>query len=292
MTESKIIADIIIENLQYSIQVPSSVIEKLKVSKHWRGSVIISSAATKKSNNRQNAIRGQVGEKFKFKHVIRATVDERHVVRAWNRSRYIQAQEKRSDREARNYPLPFRKIAAALPLVRKTLREVSLVKIIRNMETYFDFCTAGGHIWEGQSHGFKTLTGFLEKIRTVHKKGERPWWDIRETPTRVVDDEHVRLTNRIANSFAQTFMEEGKFPLIQGSKEHVQFAKAASQMVHYISRKKRQGIELTQTDMIKYLLEFVDELFAQYDDPVYPAHLSSSAVWSALPQFLSEKGII
>ena len=180
-----------------------------------------------------------------------------------------------------------------LPVVRKALREVGFIRIIRSMETYFDFCAVGNHMWEGKSHGFKSLNGFLEKIITLHRSKERPWWDTRDTPTRVINDEHVRLTHRIAHSFAQTFMDEERFPLEEGSKEHAHFQKTAERMVRYISRAKRRGIELTQTDMIKNLLECVQDLFDGEGDVVYPAHLSSSATWSgALPQFLKEKGVI
>ena len=164
--------------------------------------------------------------------------------------------------------------------------------MIRSMETYFAFCSAGGHIWEGTSHGFKSLNGFLEKIIAIHKSKEALWWDTRETPLQPTDDEHSRLTYRVANSFAQTFMNEDKFVMEVGDKNYTNFMKTASQIVSYMNRKAKQGIVLQQKDVIRYLLEFVQTLFNEQGDVIYPSHMASSAVWSAFPQFLQEKGVI
>jgi len=276
--------------LPYKLQVPVTALEKLVLGERWRGSVVLLPGEQNGSSRRQRAIQEQQREKGRYNNVVRATVDERKVIRAWNRSRYIRSQASKEDRESRNHPLTFRKIASSLPLVRKALRTVGLAPIIRNMETYFDFCSTGGHIWDGQNHGYKTVTGFLEKLIALHKEGKQPWWDTRDTPRRVINDDNARLTNRIANSFAQTFMNEEEFPLEEGSKEHHHFMKTSQRMVGFIKRKGRQGVELTQTEMIRALLEFVEDLFD--NDPVYPAHLSSSSIWSALPQFLEEKGLL
>ena len=278
----------------FTIQLPSEAIEELTSGKRWRGRVCATPA---KMTGRASAIQQQIKTKRSHAAIVRATVPERKIIRAWNRSKYIQAQsrlyDKGEQRDSRNYQVPFKDIVKMLPVVRKALREVGFARIIRSMETYFDFCTVGDHIWEGKSHGFKFLNGFLEKIIALHKNKERPWWDTRETPTRDVKDENPRLTHRIAHSFAQTFMDEEKFPLEEGSKEHAHFQKTAQRMVTYINRAKRRGIELTQTQMIKYLLECVDVLFDGDGDVVYPAHLSSSATWdAALPQYLKEKGVI
>ena len=244
--------------------------------------------------SRMTAIEKEMGQKGHHNNVLRATVPERQVVRSWNRSKYIRAIEAmpKDERDPRNNPVPFKDIRYVLPTVRKALRAMGVTEILRHMETYFDFCSTGEHIWEGQSHGFKSLQGFLDKLLVLHKSKERPWWDTRTTATRVVNDDNARLTIRIANSFAQTYMSEQKFPLEPGSKDHANFVKTADRMVNFINRKRRQGVELTQTDMIKHLLEFVETYFANHGDPVYSAHLSSEAVWSALPAFLSEKGII
>lgn len=246
------------------------------------------------ATTRMAAIQKELGQKGRHNNVLRATVPERQVVRAWNRSKYIKALEMKSkdQREPRNNPVLFKEIPQVLPIVRSALRVMGVTEILRHMETYFDFCCTGEHIWEGKSHGFKSLQGFLEKLLVLNKSKEKPWWDTRTTAARTVNDDNARLTTRIANSFAQTYMNEQKFPLEEGSKDHANFARTAERMVSFINRKKRQGVELTQTDMIKCLLEFVDTYFANHGDPVYSAHLSSEAVWSALPAFLSEKGVI
>jgi hypothetical protein len=179
-----------------------------------------------------------------------------------------------------------------LPIVKKALRVVGFVDIVRNIETYFDFCSTGQHIWEGQSHGFKSLSGFLEKLILLKKTNERPWWDVRDVPIRHVDDEHGRLTIRVANSYAQTFMGEDKFEMEIGDKNYIAFMKTAQHIIKYIVRKKRQGIELSQTEIIKNLLEFLESLFDKESDRIVPGHMCSESIWASFPQFLSEKGII
>jgi len=265
----------------------------------WRGHVALQPVVDVPTpapvvTTRMAAIQKELGQKGRHNNVLRATVPERQVVRAWNRSKYIKALELKSkdQREPRNNPVSFKEIPQVLVIVRLALRTMGVTEILRHMETYFDFCSTGEHIWEGKSHGFKSLQGFLEKLLLLNKTKEKPWWDTRATAIRAVNDVNARLTIRIANSFAQTYMNEQKYPLVEGSKDHANFAKAAERMVSFITRKKRQGIVLAQGDVIKYLLEFVETFFANHGDPVYSAHLSSESVWSALPAFLSEKGVI
>lgn len=285
----------VIEDVSYVIQVPKEALNKLLLGHHWRGEVNISlpaKLAVRKAGNRTSAIAKQTSEKRKFKNIVRATVPERQVIRAWNRSSYIQAQEGSANREIRNHPLPFKKIKESLPIVRRAIKTVGTPQIVRATEAYFDFCTRGEHIWEGSNHGYKTVTGFLEKLIAVTKSKETPWWDSKETAVRVVTDPNSKLTKRVANSFAQTFMDEDSYPLEAGTKEHRSFAKTSSQIVNYIARKRRQGILLTEKEMITNLFEFVIDLFNKSDEVIYPSHLASSAIWSAFPQYLQEKGII
>jgi len=286
----------VVDDVAYSIQIPQAAVNKLLLGQNWAGEVSIGPQRKQPSrtgSGRAGAIHQQVAQKGKFKDTVRATVDERLVLRAWNRSRYIQAQERSGDRESRNFPLPFNKIKESLPVVRKALSTVGLHEVIRTTEAYFDFCSAGGHVWDNSNHGYKTITGFLQKLVAVKKAKEKPWWDTKDSPKKQAEDNHPKLTKRVADSFAQTFMDEEKFPLEEGSKEHRFFIKTAAQIVNYISRKKRQGLELTQKEMITNLFEFVMELFDDKSGTaVYPSHLASSAIWSAFPQYLQEKGVI
>lgn len=265
----------------------------------WQGRVAVQpvidvTTSAPVATARLSAIQKEMSLKGRHNNVLRATIPERQVVRAWNRSKYIMALElkPKDQREPRNNPVLFKEIPQVLPIVRSALRTLGVTEVLRHMETYFDFCSTGEHIWEGKSHGFKSLQGFLEKLLLLNKTKEKAWWDTRATAIRAVNDDNARLTMRIANSFAQTFMNEQKFPLLEGSKDHANFAKTAERIVSFIGRKKRQGVELTQADMIKYLLEFVDAFFANHGDPVYSAHLASESIWAALPAFLSEKGVI
>lgn len=271
-----------------AVQLPPEALDNLQKGVRWRGLVVASLAAT----TRHGAIAAQITEKRKFVNVVRATLPQRKVIRAWNRSRFIRSLEAAQDRETRNYPLPFKKIKEHLPLVQKALNKVGYESIIRSMESYFDFCSTGEHIWDGRNHGFKSLNGFLEKLVALQKSKERPWWDVKETAIRAVQDDNVRLTHRIANSFAQTFMDEEQYPLEEGSKQHLNFVKAAARLVSYSNRLRRKGIELNQGQLIGYLLAFIQSIYDRSDDCIYPGHLSSDAIWTALPQYLQEKGVI
>jgi len=279
------------EGVDFSIVLPEDAIEAITQKERWRGRVNVTPKVAN-GKGRINAIEAHITNTKKYRNVCRATVNQRNVIKAWNNNEYILALESVADREVRNFPLPFNKIRENLPLVSRAIREVEVANILKYMKSYFAFCATGGHIWDGRNHGFKTLTGFLEKLIRLKKEKTEPWWTQMEAPATQVHDLNTKLTNRVANSFAQTFMEEKKFPLEVGSKEHGHFIKTAAQIVSYINRKKRQGVELTETQMITYLLEFVMDLFNEQGDVVYPAHLSSSAVWASFPQYLSEKGLL
>ena len=276
------------EFVQCTLQLPQSAIDKLSAGERWRGGIVITPL------RKGLATELQAGPPKRSITIVRATVDERRIIRAWNRSRYIKALESKPPqlREDRNNPVHFKEIIAVLPFVKRAIKVIGTAEVIRGIESYFDFCMNGGHIWEGRSHGFKSLAGFLEKILALEKEKKVAWWDSRATPTRIVVDDNVRLTKRIADSFAQTFMGEDQYPMEEGSKEHAHFSRTAAQMVRFISRKQSQGLTIAQAEMIKYLLEFVDDLFAKQGDVVYPGHLSSSSVWSALPQYLKDRGVL
>jgi hypothetical protein len=278
------------DGVQCYIKLPESAIQILKSGKAVLESVTF--LPIKESVFRKETISKQTKSRGKYVEILRATVDERKVIRAWNRSKYIKQQESAQERDPRNYPVAFRRIPDVLPLVKKALKTVGFVETVRNIETYFSFCSTGQHIWEGQSHGYKSLKGFLEKLLLLNKTGEKGWWDVRDLPIQLVDDEHTRLTIRVANSFSQTFMGEEKFVMEVGDKNYISFMKAAQHIIRYINRKKRQGIELSQTEVIKNLLEFLESLFDKESERVFPGHLCSESVWASFPSFLIEKGVV
>lgn len=274
------------------VRLPPEAVSAVLDSRSWRGSVSVDRFRT---TTRAFAIREQLVAKTRYRDASRATIEERKVIRAWNRSKYIANLEKASYRESRNLKLPFNKINENLPLIKQALREVSLVEIERSMEAYFEFCSKGEHIYDGRSHGFKTLTGFLLKLIELHKSKQRGWWDIRESATQITNaqDPNARLTKRIADSFARTFLEQDHFDLENNAKAHSHFQKTAHEIVKYIARqKRRRGIELTQKTMIENLLFCVSDLF---DDgsAVHPGHLSCAAMWTdILPQYLKAQNLV
>lgn len=139
-----------IDDVDFSIQLPDDAIEAIREGERWRGRIV---ASPKTKNGRMQAIQKEISQKGQQRNFCRATVNQRRVIRAWNRSRYIQTQERSTDRETRNNLVPNKKIREILPLVSKALREIGLEHIIRYMESYFDLCSTGGHIWDDRNHG-------------------------------------------------------------------------------------------------------------------------------------------
>jgi len=256
----------------------------------WRGRVALQLSRPASVTSRQSAIQTQIGhdQKYKHKNALRATVDERLVIQSWNLNPYIVAQQ-RNRKDPRNHPVLVRQLAGVLPLVRKSLRKFGLEKVDEQITKYFDFCTSGQHINEGRSYGFKSLSGFLEKLTTVTAVGGRGWWDEGEASTGVEDDP---LAKRIALSFEKTFCENSGLLAQLDEKGWQHFSRAAVKIRRFIDRQKRRSVSLSESDMIQNLLECVDETFAMKGEPVYPGHLSSDSVWTLLLQLMSEKGLV
>ena len=162
-------------------------------------------------------------------------------------------------------------------------------KIDEQIVKYFEYCGSGRHIQDGRSYGFKSLGGFLEKLLTVTKEKSVAWWDEGEAESGVQDDP---LTKRIAESFEMTFAENSGLVAQLDEKGWQHFSRSAVKIRRFIDRQKRRGVAFTEGEMIAHLLECIDETFAMKGESVYPAHVSSDAVWALLSQLLSEKGIV
>lgn len=214
---------------------------------------------------------------------VRASIAQRQVIRAWNRHPYIVEQAKYHVRESRNYPLPFNRIVAILPLVDKSLLKVGEQTLISQINGYLNACGRQKHIWGGHNHGYRCLDGLLNKLLELHKSGERGWWDD------VHIDSHPALTQRIANSYAKTFLNQAVYPLSEDQKNAEHFVKAGDFVIAFVA----ESPQITETTAIRYLLSCICEQYEQKGMTVYPAMLSSESTWfSALPQYLKAKGVV
>ena len=267
----------------------------------WEGAVIITRELrdNEKSLSRISAITNAKQQAIGQKDYVRASVDERKVVGAWNRSDYIAIQEKlakEGQRESRNFAVPFGDIRKILPVVRKAIKALAVDEILRSMGLYFEYCKKGEHIWKQHNYGFKTVEGFLVSLLEHRKKGQKPRWDTDQDVISIqrmtrATDKHPRLTKRIAKSYGLTFLRTKAYDPSTSDYQHFQQAAIAiDALISYYAKRK---IQLTQAVVLEALLSCIVELFNEDTDVIYPAHFSNQMILEkVLPQYLEEQGYV
>jgi len=208
--------------------------------------------------------------------------DEAKLVKAWNDDPYIRGQAKV---ESRNDPIRDDEVMAHLRIVRKALDVIGLDKLLTTMASYMAACSDGRHVWKGahdvrsSNHGYKTLTGFLQKLLELKRKGKgKPWWMKGE---KVVVDEHPELTLLVADVFARKLLSREKFGLKPEDRAYQQF-KAAADIVAVVAERNPWGL-----DAARVAGEAIECLGGYIDGVISPGHMAGEHLWKvALPQFL------
>ena len=247
---------------------------------------------------RKSAIAEEARKMSRERFFRRASIDERLVVRAWNRDPYIQGNHNSDTREARNNAVPFGELKNVMPTVAKALKSIGKDEILRSMKIYFEFCGKGGHIWHKVNHGFRHVEGFLKKLIALHKDRQRGWWDIQDDPGRILKSALMSnpLARRVAHSFAYNFLNMDMFIFDSETrpKDIENFIDCAARIKSFVKWCKRRGDgDVTDRDVLQGLLECLDELFVQREEKVYTSYLSSPAIWkTALVQHLRDNGVL
>ena len=87
------------------------------------------------------------------------------LVEAWNESEYIRFI---GINEKRNSPIDLDTVEERKVRFGQAIRMIGLNKILDDMSLYFEACKQRLHIWDGRSHGYAHLGGFMESILQVH----------------------------------------------------------------------------------------------------------------------------
>lgn len=279
-----------IKEQNYNLRLPRKVVTDLIQSGHYRGILTVD---VEKQESLETPPLDVQRERIVVRNYTRLIVEERLVLREWNRSDCVKAA--RAAKESRNYAIQPNEIIAAIPTIREALKHIDFEIIIQDMRKYFKSCERGDHIWEGVNHGFKNLLGFLKKIIESHKKQTRVWWDNAENLEFVMATrgQENRLATRIANSFAKTFLRQERYDFSVDSSAMRSFVVAADNLLRLIEKYKEKNVELTQRQVIEGLLECIDDYYVENGGKVTAKHLISPTLWaSILPQHLHEKGVI
>lgn len=237
------------------------------------------------------SIKAEASSSKKYINYIRASVDERFVIKAWNGSDYIRTKLELGVQESRNLLFPFKQIAKTLPLIRKALKATGKDELLRTMKAYFRLCSKGNHIWGNSNHGFKTLTGFLYKVIEVYKSKTKPWWDDENDIEAIVVVQLAtdKLAVRLSSSFAKSFLKETTYDFREGE-DIKSFLEGAEHLRHFVAKHKRKGLEMTNSSAMLFAFKYIEEKHIKTGAPVRPRELASSTLWNVdLPQYLKEK---
>ena len=219
------------------------------------------------------------------KNIVRASVVQRQILRAWNRHPYMYHQV---EGETRNQLVSISRIASLLPKITKALRIVGAQDIIQNIDTYLRACERGEHIWDKVNHGYSSFDGFLIKLVANVQEGKCGWW----LKTKSVQSvEPTGLMRLLANSFAKNITGSPTF--VGTSADWDAFRATADRVVLFTKQMVQQGKAVTERDVVKYLLQFLQSQMEKKGEAVQLGTLYSSNTWvAALPQFLREQGIL
>lgn len=203
--------------------------------------------------------------------------DGREIIKYWNNSEFITYAKKNRDTERRNFPTTISNLnGSQIVIVKRAITMIGVEKIKEEMDKYFAKCLRGAHIWDRTNHGFKSSVGFLAKLVQLKRTGGSPWW---ENDFVGEQDEDPRVTQMLADLFANRFLGQSKYNIAKDTKEHRCFIKFRRNL------KKR-----LKTVNIQVAANVVFGVLAESYTTVYPAQLCSKTTWTILiPQYLKKQ---
>jgi hypothetical protein len=216
--------------------------------------------------------------------VYRLTPEEKSLLAAWNDSDYMQ---QRQAAEIRNLPHTPNDLPELLPLVRLTLRLISIEQLTDWLTQYFETCLKGEHVYDGRNHAFSSFAGFLRRMVDHHQNKTQPWWIKVAAVGPTLPDTHPKLTLAVADAYAHKFLRRSSFGLQNPSRNYRAFMRGADWVERLIESKRWP---MTDDQIITALMDCIAA--AQFDGgPVLPGHVCSDHTWTILmPQHLSQAG--
>ena len=199
------------------------------------------------------------------------------VVNAWNEHPFICYE---AIGESRNNLTRAEDAKASLKTITKCLEEFGQDGLRQEVETYFEACRQGKHIWDGSNHGYSHLGGFCNKLLKVTGGRGVAWW--KHNREFVTVDPNEAITLYLADRYAQAFLHQDAYRLEKGDTSYQKFMEASRRVsiaedTSEVTREVEQLIDL-----------LIDCLVEHYKDRPCPAGaLGSVTTWrEILPQYL------
>lgn len=215
----------------------------------------------------------------------RATGEERIILGAWNRSKYIRSERN----EKKNQPLPFNSIKKSLVLVRKVLEKYTVEDIVNYIRIYLKACAKGQHIWDGRNIGYQNITGLLRKLIVHHKTEESIWWlkERNVVQSTLKDDPRGGLAQELANNFARRFLSCRVYELDKGAMG--KFLESADRFQKYFDKCNNNGRKIEKEKLIKVALDCLERNYTDKGQAVFIGHFCSETLWDVLlPQYVKK----
>ena len=202
-------------------------------------------------------------------------------VDAWNEHPFICYE---AIGESRNNLTRAEDAKAAIKSITKCLEEFGQEGLKLEVETYFEACRQGKHIWDGSNHGYSHLGGFCGKLLKVTGGRGVAWW--KHDREFVTVDPNEAITLYLADRYAQAFLRQDAYHLEKGDTSYQKFMEA-SRRISIAEDTSEDTSEVTRE--VEQLIDLlIDCLVEHYKDRPCPAGaLGSISTWrEILPQYL------
>jgi len=252
--------------------------------------------------DRKSAIEKKAKQKQIVKDVF-LSQDERLVINHWNTHPYIIRAKTSFIEGSRNLPIKSSDVRSNMSIIKKAVRELGVEEIVNSIETYFESCEKGKHIWDNKSHGYKNLVGFLKKLVEIRKSGTHTWWESGKEELLPIEDDNEELTKKTANIYGRVILNQRRYRLENPSKDYVHFKKIGknawdlfeSQILPYSdiddmlkavmdgAKASMGGSQIISPGFISRQ-EFWTNSFVQYLNLSFPGSIDSDAIGEILEE--------
>jgi len=201
------------------------------------------------------------------------------LIQKWNDSKYIQ---NKPNGESKNNVFTISELPEYKTLFKRAIKEIGLPKLSKAIDTYFEACSQGKHVWNGHNHGYKHLGGFIRTVLEAQKKNKKLWWVGKKYWK--IEDNHPNLTLYIANAYAKKFLGRKEYGLENPSTVYPKFKKAGDCV-----REKYQKLPVKRDEVVLMLLDCVEQTCEKTNTQISAGWLCSDNMWKDyFPQYLKK----
>ena len=253
--------------MDLNIQLTEEAKKAILAGKAWSGRCVV--------KLEPSIIKAEIGKTLQRKQRQKffGNPDVKEIIDHWNNHPYL----KKGVDENRNKPVTDVKTSSLYNTISLELKK-NRKKLLKNyIDTYFESCERGRHIWNGKNVGYKSLDGFIRHLHTHPQDKCRSWWN-KDGQIEVRDDD-IERTKKIANKYAKIFLGRNNFGLTNSSNSYSKFMTCGKKL-----DKTAAGFGISLDTALEYLIKCMQQ---QYDTDVLPGHLSSELTWKVLfPKYL------